>query len=160
MTIIAWDGKILAADSRVTRGTTLVNDNYNKLHDITIPGIGKAVIGVCGALDVLGPWLTHLKANGFANPFETNFEDSEVMHMRALCITRKGVCFEFSTEGGWHEVTYASALGSGDFIAQHFLSTGHDALKAVQEACKTELSCGGKIITYDFTTHTFTEYSA
>ncbi len=159
MTVIAWDNKLLVADGRSTRGgSTLVSDDLVKLKELTIPELGKCVVGLCGALDTQGPFIEHLKENGL-EPFDSPLvnDGEHVFSMRGLVVTRKGKCLEVTTEGGWHEVTSPVAIGSGCEIAQHYLTTGHDAVKAVVEACKTELSCGGKITVYDFKSHSFGE---
>jgi hypothetical protein len=161
LTVIAFDGRILAADGRATRdgGTTLCSDNYKKLHTIMVPRLGKCVVGLCGALDALGPYLQHLRENGLT-PMEYFTPDSsseDALYMRGLLITPKGECYEISSEGGWHIVQGAVAIGSGSMIAGHYLAKGCDAVTAVAETCKTELTCGGTITTWDSKTNTFSE---
>jgi hypothetical protein len=160
LTVIAWDKKLLVADSRITSGTTLISDSFDKLFEINIFGHGKVVTGICGAIDTSGPWLAHLAEKGLL-PLDLEFKGDEMgmMAMSALSVNRKGVCIEHSTEGGWHNVQYPTAIGSGADIAQHYLTQGADALTAVRAACKTNLSCGGILTSYDFTKHTFIEYS-
>jgi ATP-dependent protease HslVU (ClpYQ) peptidase subunit len=152
LTVIAFDGKTLVADGRCTgNGATLINDDYNKVFEITIPSHGKCLVALCGALDMQGPLLEHLKANGF-KPIENMLADEEDMFMRGLVLTKKGVCYEISSNGGWYIAQGPTAMGSGGMIAQHYLTKGCDALTAVVEACKTELTCGGTIRVYDLKT--------
>lgn len=150
MTVIAFDGEFLVADGRATTdgGTTLVYDSFRKLHNLTIPKLGKCVVAFCGALDMLGPYLESLKANGLA-PLDEDLGGGDEMYMRSLIVTNKGVCYEHSTDGGWHIVQGPVATGSGRTIAQHYLTCGFSALEAVKQTVKTELSCGGQIMICD-----------
>jgi 20S proteasome alpha/beta subunit len=159
MTVIAYDGSLLVADGRATRGgSTLVSDNVKKLHQVTLPDLGKAVVGLVGALDVQGPFLMHLGEKGFTQPFDNfvgNDEDGPLA-MRGLVLTvAKKQLFEISSDGGWFHTDTPTAIGSGCYIAQHLLCTGKDALTAVIETCKTEFSCGGTITKYDIGTKKF-----
>lgn len=160
MTVIAWDGKILAADGRITKDGELICDNYVKLHEVKHAKLGKVVTGFCGALPALGPWLEHLETDGFG-PLELMYpgDDEGMISMSALSVTRKGKCFEHDSFGGWFEITNPAALGSGSTIAQHYLKQGVDAVTAIRETCKSNISCGGNIMAYDFTDHTFTAYT-
>lgn len=156
MTIIAWDGKKLVADSRVTDSeSTLVGDNYQKLHCITIKDLGKCVVGFAGACYAQGPWTKHLETEGLV-PFE-ELEPELVMY--ALVIDRKGNCYEAKSTGGWFKVPGPTTIGSGNIIAQHYLVKGCDAYTAVVETCKTELSCGGEITVYDSSTGKFETFT-
>lgn len=85
-------------------------------------------------------------------------QEKEIAHIRGLAVNREGQCFEFTSEGGWVETNGPNTAGSGERIAQHYLLKGCDALTAVYETCKTELSCGGNILGYDYVTGKFIEY--
>jgi 20S proteasome alpha/beta subunit len=157
MTVIAYDGKYLVADGRSTRGTTLVSNEVQKLHQLEMPTFGKCIVGVCGALPVLGPWLTHLAEKSFTEPFEgfVGKDEDGPLEMMGLVLTEDKQAFEIFSDGGWFPINTPTAVGSGSYTAQHFLTTGHDAVQAVKEACKTELTCGGDITVYDITTGKF-----
>lgn len=160
MTVLVWDQKILAADGRITKDGDFISDNYIKIHEVKHAKLGKVVTAVCGALPALGPWLEHMETEGFG-PLELMYPGDEegMISMSALSVNRKGRCFEHDSFGGWFEVITPTAIGSGGQIAQHYLNNGADAITAIREACKTNLSCGGKIMAYDFTDHSFTEYT-
>lgn len=157
MTVIAYDGEYLVADGRATRGTSLVSDDIKKLHKVNVKDMGTSIVALCGALDVLGPYLAHLETVGLTTPMEHFLgkdEDGD-LEMRGLLVNSDKECYEFSTSGGYFPINSPIAIGSGSWIAQHFLFTGHNAIKAVQEACKTELTCGGKIAIYDIKSQLF-----
>lgn len=157
ITVIAWDTKILAADSRVTyNGSTLLSDNCHKLHRLTLPKRQEFVAGICGVLGLSVPWMADLTKNGFG---PLNFPDPNNDYgMTGLFVSRKGRCISSNTKGLTHDVEFPCAEGSGSEIANHFLRSGSDAITAIKEACKTELTCGGPIIAYNFATDTFTRY--
>ena len=165
MTVIAFDGTTLVADGRATSASnSLVSDCVRKLHRIKIKEFGgECIVGLCGGLDGLGPFLNHLEQNGLV-PME-HFKTSEEMqddwyHMRGIAVNKKGQAYEITTDGAWFPINGAWATGSGSTIAQHYLVKGCSALEAVQETCKTELSCGGNLLTFDWKSGTFTEYPA
>lgn len=151
MTVIAYDGNLLVADGRATRGTSLITDNEPKLHQVKIKNLGKCVLGVCGALEVIGPWFRQLEEVGLGEQLEQSLTKDEEggLSARALVVTEKARCFEISTDGGYFEIHNPYAIGSGSYYAQHFLLTGYDALTAAREACKSELTCGGQLMVFD-----------
>jgi ATP-dependent protease HslVU (ClpYQ) peptidase subunit len=157
LTVIAYDGKYLVADGRATIGTSLVTDNEAKIHPFTVKNMGKCVVALCGSLDVKGPLLAHLQTHGLGVALEHDIGKSVDidMGMRGLLVTSKGHAFEFTSDGGYFQITNYAAIGSGAQIANHFLTTGHDAVTAVIEACKTELTCGGNLAIYNLTTGKF-----
>lgn len=151
MTVVAYDGRYLVADGRATRGTTLVSETTQKLEVMTIKGLGKAAVAICGVLNVKGPYLLHLKENGLFEPFEMHVGgDSEGPYeLMGMILTTKGKCYEFSSDGGWFPVTGTNSIGSGMTVANHFLMTGFSALDAVKQAIATDVSCGGDISVFD-----------
>lgn len=157
MTVIAYDGNLLVADGRATKGTSLVTDKEIKLHKIRIAGLGKCILGTCGALEVMGPWLEQLEKEGIGKQLEHSLvkDDEGSLDARALMITERSECFEITTNGGYFAINSPYSIGSGSYYAQHFLLTGHDAITAVKEACKSELTCGGEIAVYDIKKKTF-----
>lgn len=70
----------------------------------------------------------------------------------AIVLTEDGDVLEACPEGLWSTVQGKEAWGSGSIVAQHFLNTGYSALFAVEEACKTNISCGGQIMSYNIET--------
>lgn len=162
MTVIAYDGTTLVADGRCTRlDGSLVGDNHVKLHRTKIKQFGgSCVVALCGATESIGPFLNHLETNGLVPMEHFNFNNPEEeagFYVRGIAVNRKGEVFEFSIDGGWVQVQAPTATGSGEKIAQHFLLKGCDAVSAILEACKTELSCGGILLSYDWKTDKMTE---
>lgn len=151
MTVIAWDGKKLVADGRSTRGMDLCSNNENKFHAFDHPNLGSCIGAFAGAVMTIGPWIEHIEQFGFAK-FELPMEEGPMgspYEATGIVITEDGEVLEIDPSGLWATVTVPTAWGSGAHIAQHFLNTGYSALYAVEEACKSNLGCGGTIRSYD-----------
>lgn len=154
MTVLAFDGNILATDSRATMGTQLLTDNITKLHEVNVMGLGKCAVAFCGALNIIGPWKHHLKVEGIS-PLE-GFDCLEEVYADAMILTNKGKLTYTNVFGHWYDVDfYPYALGSGQDLALNHMHNGATAIEAVKAACKSELSCGGNIQTYDWRTKQF-----
>lgn len=155
MTVIAWDGKVLAADSRCLNGnSTLVSDNVQKIHLIKNPYFGKSVTvaaAFCGSLNLIGPWLDAIPKIGFGPlPLETIDDDNGAY---GLTIAPDGTCFNHDIYGQYYETKgQYMAMGSGADIARHYLAKGASAIDAVRESYLTEVTCGGPIRYYDLAT--------
>ena len=157
--MIAWDKTLLVADGRSTIGDNLVADKEWKLREVNHPTLGKFIGAFCGAVMVIEPWIAHIEQNGF-EPFETP-DDSNYPGMydtTAILVNKAGRCIELETTGLFATVTEPAAWGSGQHIAQHYLNNGVEAVEAVREACKSHLSCGGRIIAWDFASQKFRVY--
>jgi hypothetical protein len=162
LTIIAFDGTTLVADGRCTRiDGSLVSDSHRKLHKVKIKQFGgDCIVGLCGGMDAVGPFLNHLEDKGLVPMEHFNFNNAEeelAYHIRGIAVNRKGQCFEFTSDGGWVEVNGPTTVGCGEKVAQHYLYKGSSALEAVVETCKTELACGGTLLAYDWKSNTLTE---
>jgi hypothetical protein len=162
MTVIAWDGKILVTDGRcTTTDGRLVSDQHRKMHRVNIKDFGgECMIGLAGAADSIGPFLKHVQANGLVpmSHFKCDSTAEEAQFfLRGIAVNKKGQCFEFSSEGGWFEVTGPTSIGTGETVAQHYLLKGCDAVEAVIETCTTELTCGGTLLSYEWKTGKLTE---
>lgn len=151
MTVIAWDGDLLVADGRMCIDQSLLTDSCNKLYKLSIPKLGVCGVGFAGSLNVIYPFIEHIKEKGFEQ-----FQTVDEPGAWGIAITRKGKCYEFNSNGTWYEMDTPTAIGSGDIICQHYLTIGFSALKAIKETCRTELSCGGLITAYDFKSGEFT----
>lgn len=157
MTVICFDGETLAVDGRATiYHSTLANDRVNKLHKVYNPYFEEEVImACCGSLGTIGPWLDAVPEIGFGElPLKSLDEDKD-RSAGALTVTKGGECFYSNTSGEYYQVEGPIAIGSGADIARHFLvAKSADAVTAIKEAIKTELSCGGTIRTYNYKTDT------
>lgn len=146
MTVIAWDGKTLAADGRITLDGDITSDTFNKIHKLTgmeYLGDELLVIGFSGAVVDLLKLIEYLKTEVYLT--------SEIEHsIHAIVVGRKYL-YETNHDSGFM-IRYPKkdklATGSGRPFAQSALSLGLDAKAAVQHAMKHNVFCGGKVTTW------------
>jgi hypothetical protein len=155
MTVIAFDGRYLVADGRMTADGTLISDQYDKLFETHVLGHGKCIVGLAGSCNLIGPALDILREEGLTKIPVSDWSSDREACLKALIITSKGVCIEFTDEGGWFVAPQHTSIGSGWIVAQHYLLKGETAITAVKETCKTEVGCGGRITVYDLKTKSF-----
>lgn len=135
MTVIAWDGKTLAADKQATNnGLKLV---VTKIMKAEINGV-KSLVAVAGdmaqALNVVN-WLI----NGGEFPASQHSADD---WQPIVIINRRGVFkYEQSPQPILYEGPYFS-MGSGADVAMAAMHLGKAAEEAVELACALCASCG------------------
>jgi ATP-dependent protease HslVU (ClpYQ) peptidase subunit len=143
MTVIVWDGKILAADSRMTEGSFLVTDNDQKLFilDPAIEYKGDELLAcaLAGSSTDNEFILEHICGHDFP---------SKISHKASgIFIGKKNV---YILE---NDTTYLIpfsrntklAEGSGCQFAYSAMKLGLNAIEAAKHACKLDMACGGKI---------------
>jgi len=158
MTVIAWDLKNLVVDGRSTIGPDIVSDRETKLRKLVHPELGPLVAAFCGAMIVIEPWMDHIEENGFT-AFEIPDGDVPGEYMtKGIFIKEDGTALEVETNGMYATVDVPSAYGSGQTIAQHYLKSGVDALEAVRQTIKSNMTCGGRLLSYDVETKEIVAY--
>lgn len=159
MTTIAFDGKTLAADGQMTRGTRIVTTERNKIRTPTDGSslFGEVILAWAGsgnsgdmifaqrAFALPGGLTMGLLADPKLWPGEISFE--------IICITEKSV-WVLNTRnkgGGINAVLLEEpiTIGSGAAYAQSAISLGMSAAVAVQHAANLDTGTGGKIFTFD-----------
>lgn len=141
MTVIAWDGKMLAADKRATSG--------NVAYAVTkVERFGDHLLGMTGEADVAHELREWFKTGAVPK----DFPKSARRDMATLIVispdTRPRA---FAT--GPHPMLYADeklAWGCGRDFALATMHLGHDARRAVEVACTFDVSCGNGIDTLEF----------
>lgn len=141
MTTIVWDGKILAADGRCTKGNVVASESFVKIH--TSNGVVRGSRVICYSLagradlyDRIGDWI------GDGCPQVDEFLEAE---FSAIIITEDGL-YEYGE--GSHDLVKLpdgdfSTLGSGGEFAHSALVFGKNAIEAVQHAASIDLFSGG-----------------
>jgi hypothetical protein len=140
-------------------GSTKVTDEAIKIREFKHKTLGNVKAAFCGAVLAVEPWIAHMVEHGFA-PFELP-EDLEDCGISSILVTvdrNAGTAYETDHTGMYHKVVQPLAYGSGCVVAQHYLTTGHDALTAVRETIKTNVTCGGRILAYDTKTKKYHSY--
>lgn len=154
---MAFDGKSLVVDGRVTLGGLVVTDNFNKMYEVTHPQLGPMVCAITGACDFIGPWLQTISEHGF-KPVEVAGMDEDY-NMSGLFVDKDGLCWQVSSNGGYFLMgNEPCALGSATSLATYLLHKGKSAMVTVQECSANNLFCGGVIKKYDIKTGKITEH--
>ncbi len=147
MTVICWDGKILAADSRVTSDSALISDNYHKiikLDNVNYFGDDLLYAGISGRLADRDYLVAYLHSEEFSN---SNDCRSDHHDLSAIIVGKQRV---YSLDMGciWL-ISYPKktklASGTGRPYALSAMGLGLNAINAVKHTCKFDLACGGKI---------------
>lgn len=145
MTVIAWDGKTLAADKRM--GT-----EYPRLTTkIHCTPTGDELVGICGFMDHglhLFQWYIQGRDPATFPTLQADEEkNSELIIIRPdrTIWSLRGAPLPFRIENETH------AVGSGRDFAAAAMYLGHSAREAVEVAIALCGSCGGGIDTLELT---------
>jgi hypothetical protein len=137
VTIVAFDGKTLAADRAATNCGW--SNTVTKIR--RVPG---GIVGFCGdgdgAMDLLAWFRGGRKGTGYPACQKSDNRAS------ALFIDAEGRiwCYDKSVHPSLYEQPFY-ALGSGRDYALAAMHLGHDARKAVEVACALDNDCGNGI---------------
>lgn len=141
MTVIAWDGKTLAADKQTTSGGT--TGTVTKIH--RVPG---GIVGFTGneghAVALLAWFLDGRNPDKWPKKSGNNCAS-------AVYITADGMFCYTGEDGPFaskHE-DKRDAWGAGYAYALAAMHLGHNALEAVQVACALDINCGMGIDTLE-----------
>lgn len=142
MTVIAWDGKTLAADKRVT---------YSGLHRTVtkIFRVRDALVAVSGNGALAETMLQWYRDGCDVEKFPAMQRDKDEW-IGMLVVNRAGV---FSYERTPHPLKLedtTAAMGSGRDYAIAAMHCGKTAREAVEIACIFDISCGNGIDTLEF----------
>lgn len=142
MTVIAWDGKTLAADKRATCvGNPNTTTKIRRLSDGTL-------IGASGDADAAREIIYWYENGALPSNFPGNRDDSNNTRASILIITperkirmiqRTAFLVDFEDK--------FFAMGSGRDYALAAMHLGFDAIKAVEVASALDVDCGNGIDT-------------
>lgn len=147
MTVLVWDGKTLASDSRTTAGDDIVSDIAPKIYclkDQEVDYMGDkieaiAIAGRCSDSDRL---LSFILTEGFGGELE---------HRTNAILVGKKYVYSLEEKTTWlirYNKSHKIAEGSGCVWALSALRLGLDSVSAARHAVKNCTSCGGKISTW------------
>lgn len=137
MTTLAFDGKILAADTRVTTSSGMVFGNTEKIISLDD---GRLLAG-CGSISVLhavASWL-----NGGEKP---KLEDGE--SFEGILINAGGsghIAQEITNEMRLYPACIPWASGTGEQFAMTAMRCGKNAAEAVEVAMQLDIYSGGNV---------------
>lgn len=136
MTVIAWDGKTLAADKRACNGT---------LRSVTtkIRRVGKDLVGYTGDASEGEELLAWFRFGADPEKFPAHLRSDSQHWARLVVVTPKREVLVF--ERGPHPVVFEDrffAAGSGRDFALAAMHLGKSATEAVEVASVFDTSCG------------------
>jgi 20S proteasome alpha/beta subunit len=138
MTIVAWDGKTLAADKRA------VSDTYKGSTTTKIFRFADGICGIAGHMEVG----MHLKEWLQDGGIPDDFPELDTKETEFLVIYNSGrvAYYESTAVPLWMEERF-HAIGSGKYYALASMHLGKSAKQAVEVACALDAYCGNGIDT-------------
>lgn len=139
MTTIAFDGKLVAADRRIS-GDGHALTHVRKLHSVS----GRWIVASAGTAADCDAFLRWVKDHGHLMP--DNPAPNEGDEFQGLVIDRRtGKVTYYDLDGKAFPVTAPIAIGSGAQYARGAMLAGKDARAAVKIAAQCDGGTGGKI---------------
>lgn len=159
MTTIAYDGRYVAADGRMTRGGIICEANVKKLHVISTLLRGEAqevLVFGAGSWNGIYTIIEWMKTN---DVFDTNpelmrpcfppDEDGDVSVQDVSFITKDGQMWCLDKQSRPAPYGAPAADGSGLPFALTAMVMGQNAVEAVRTAIKLDTGSGGEITCFD-----------
>lgn len=143
MTVCCWDGKILAADSRVTADTSIITNNFDKLFPLNhIPYFGDVLVhaAFCGTLSDLHCVLHYMESE--------HFLVKRVEHDVSALIVGQKYVYKLEEKSNYlirYNKKTKLAAGSGAPEGRSAMALGLNAIDACKHAIKLDSACGGKV---------------
>lgn len=140
MTVIAWDGKVLAADRMSTIGGTPIHESTPKVQRLRAPNGRQALIGFSGNSAFKASYL-----NWMAGGEEPALKQGEDMKWAIILIQEpRWVWYRSDTANRWDLFGAMSywAIGSGCDYALGAMEHGASAREAVKIASRLDNQCG------------------
>jgi ATP-dependent protease HslVU (ClpYQ) peptidase subunit len=138
MTVIAWDGKTLAADRRVTTGDGAITTG-TKIWRLDDALVGYAGDGHTGR-ELLAWW----KEGADPKDFPASAREDKAS---LVVVRRTGIEQYVSGPQPFHPENERMAWGCGRDFALAVLALGHDARRAVEIASELSAYCGNGVDT-------------
>lgn len=141
MTTIAYDGKTMACDTRVTCGSSYYNTD-TKIYENDDYVIGVAGDAGVGAMLIDCPYI--LQARHYDFDFEALVFAKDAKKLYKVAFYKSWDCALSSVIPVADKF---SAVGSGSEYALAAMYLGHTATRAITVAAEFDMNTGGKIIT-------------
>lgn len=142
MTVIAWDGKTLAADKRGDDGSIVTVTKIKRIRDCLVGGSGN----MSGLVSIF-----HWYECGAEKKDWPEFQKDKELWCDLLVITPERKIFKYEQQPIPHEIEDGTAaLGSGSPYALIAMYLGKSASEAVLLASRFNRSCGNGVDTLEF----------
>ncbi len=144
MTTICWRDGILACDSRMTAGDTIMSDQCDKIIEITDGAGNPMLIAGSGHLDDIAAFAFWVKGGCVVKEKPDLDQDS----FAALFVNHDGLCFKHM---GKHKFGLPirqgeyTAIGTGRDFALAAMDSGRNAVEAVNVAIGRDPFSGGEV---------------
>ena len=135
MTTVAFDGEVIASDSRLTSGDFICSVSTPKIYKI-----GDSFVGVCGCSEQEMVYLRWFKDQTKPRPSPDSLKEFEAMVVRG-----NGKVYQSTELCEFVEIGYPYAIGSGGDYAIGAMMAGKSATDAVKIAIKIDPFSGGKV---------------
>ena len=147
MTTIAFDGRIMAADSQMSG----VSQNLKilKIFPFATPNM-RGIVGGCGEAAYLPEQFAWIMQDG--GPNNRVPRELELLVITQQKRRRKPLAHMVEVSGHYVPVPLQYAIGSGGPYAQGAMAQGANAIEAVKVASGLDIGTGNSIFAYDFKT--------
>lgn len=140
MTVIAYDGRIIAADKRANYGS--LQRTTTKIHRIQNDAVGHLIVGTAGISAQGREMIAWIERGMDPKDFPHTQRDSkESCSVLIVYPDGRKISFERSPYPLVLEDAQV-AIGSGRDFALAAMHLGYDARRAVEVACHFDTSCG------------------
>lgn len=140
MTTIAFDGKSMVGDGRVTSSSLIITDSHCKVHDL-----GDQFVGIAGDFVRAEMWLAEYSEGILPEVHEEKADADDGFII--LLIEKDGGDAALSYNGGpLLHVDPPVAIGTGAEVATGAMLAGKSAKDAVKIAIKKDAASGGKLV--------------
>lgn len=142
MTVIAWDGRLIAADSQVTYGTSRGSKPVEKIRRV-----GDVIYACTGSASLFEPMMAWHQAG--ASPTDKPVA-AEGDAATRLIVWKEGRCLSYKLETPYPEEHFApEGWGIASDHVMGAMDAGIDAKTAVENAIKREVYLGGPVLCVD-----------
>jgi ATP-dependent protease HslVU (ClpYQ) peptidase subunit len=141
MTVIAWDGKNLAADKRMNSGTGNPLTTITKIRRLASGGL----VGWCGGISFCEAIVQWIEAGADPTAIEEKWFEHEELAGQVVFIAPGGLIMLYEHAFPITIENKIYALGSGGAYAIAAMHLGQDAVEAVKIACIYDSGCGNGI---------------
>jgi ATP-dependent protease HslVU (ClpYQ) peptidase subunit len=153
MTVIAWDGRTLAADRLIVAGGNM-KAYIRKLHCVNHHNGGVCAAAMAGSTSLCNDLLAWFKNGEVPEMFPQQCRDGD--DLPSMIVTIPGQRCVAHYQGSPHPTIIENqfyAIGSGRDFAMAGMHCGKSALEAVKIACIYDAYCGGRVDTADVDEH-------
>lgn len=141
MTIVVWDGRVMAADRQASSSTGVIS-RVLKVHKIEHATRGLLLVGAAGAFDDVTAAVEWLRSGARPEKLES---------VQMLVVDRKRKIWEVEEKLVFMPyLGRRAAVGSARMAAMAVLEMGGSAIRAVEVCSKITDSCGGGVDTVRF----------